>query len=76
MTRAIGYVRVSTDEQSREGVWLDAQAARLTAYATAMGWELVGIIRDEGKSAANLKRPGLQGILADVPRPKARTAAE
>jgi len=73
MTRALGYVRVSSEEQAREGVSLGAQAERITAYALAMGWELVGIVRDEGRSAANLKRPGIQGILADVARPKART---
>ena len=33
---------------------------------------MVGIVRDEGRSAANLKRSGIRGILADVARPKAR----
>jgi len=37
-----------------------------------MGWELVGIVRDEGRSAATLKRPGRQGTFAGVARPKAR----
>ena len=72
MTRALGYVRVSSEEQAREGVPLDAQAERITAYAKALGWKLVGIVRDEGRSAANLKRSGIRGILADVARPKAR----
>ena len=30
---AVGYVRVSREEQVREGVSLDAQRARVTAYA-------------------------------------------
>ena len=63
---------MSSEEQAQEGVSLDAQTERITAYATALGWELVRIVRDEGRSAANVKRSGMQGIPADVARPKAR----
>src|SRR5262245_17284415 len=70
--RAIAYVRVSTDEQAREGVSLDAQADRIRAYCVAMDLELVGVVRDEGKTAANLNRPGIRGILGEVPRPGKR----
>jgi DNA invertase Pin-like site-specific DNA recombinase len=31
--RAAGYVRVSTDEQAREGCSLDNQEARIRAYS-------------------------------------------
>jgi site-specific DNA recombinase len=62
-TRAIGYVRVSTDDQAREGVSLDVQEARIGAYCEAKGWQLVSVVRDEGKSAKDLKRPGLQQVL-------------
>ena len=41
VTRAIGYVRVSTDKQAEEGVSLDAQRAQLAAYATLYGLEIV-----------------------------------
>jgi site-specific DNA recombinase len=58
-TRAIGYVRVSTDEQADNGVSLDAQRAKLTAYAVAMDLDLVAIVDDAGKSAKSLDRPGL-----------------
>lgn len=61
--RAIGYVRVSTEEQSREGVSLDAQADKLRQYAALDEIELVEIIRDEGQSAKTLERPGLQRAL-------------
>jgi site-specific DNA recombinase len=67
-TRAIGYVRVSTDDQAREGVSLDVQEARIRAYCEAKGWQLVSIVRDEGKSAKDLKRPGLQEILGALPK--------
>ena len=33
MPQAIGYVRVSTEEQSREGVSLAGQRAKLIAWA-------------------------------------------
>lgn len=62
--RGFGYVRVSTDEQAREGESLDAQRTRLTATAAAAGDELLDIIVDDGRSAKNLKRKGLQELLA------------
>ena len=48
--RLVGYLRVSTEEQAREGVSLDAQQARLGAYAEAYDAELVALDRDEGVS--------------------------
>ena len=63
---------MSSGEQAREGVSLDAQVERIRAYAKAMGGESGGIVRDEGRSAPNLGRPGMQAILADVARPKGR----
>lgn len=57
---AVLYIRVSTDEQARHGVSLDAQEARLRAYCTMKDLEIVGVIRDEGVSAFKHldKRPG------------------
>ncbi len=51
MENAIGYARVSTDEQSREGVSLDAQEQRAKAYAEMRGLHLVRFFREEGVSA-------------------------
>jgi Site-specific recombinases, DNA invertase Pin homologs len=51
MEKAVGYVRVSSEEQSKEGVSLDAQEARIRAYATMRGLDLVAIYREEGISA-------------------------
>ena len=56
--QAIGYVRVSTDEQTREGVSLDAQESRIRAYAEAKDLDLVDVIRDEGLSGKNRSDPG------------------
>lgn len=51
MEKAIAYVRVSTEEQSSEGVSLDAQESRVRAYAQMRGLNLVAIYREEGVSA-------------------------
>jgi DNA invertase Pin-like site-specific DNA recombinase len=66
--RVVGYVRVSTDEQASNGVSLGAQEEKIKAYCKAKDWDLVEVIRDEGISAKNLKRPGLQSILARIPK--------
>ena len=64
---AIGYIRVSTAGQAEEGVSLDAQEAKIKAWAEANGAAAVRIFRDEaisGKRADN--RPGLQAALEAV----------
>ncbi|MEW6735646.1 MAG: recombinase family protein [Acidobacteriota bacterium] len=57
---AVCYTRVSTEEQAREGVSLDAQAERLKAYCQLTGLEIIKFIREEGVSAAKSlnARPG------------------
>ncbi len=52
MKRAIGYLRVSTEQQQTEGVSLAAQEERIRAYAVASGFELVAILRDEAVSGS------------------------
>jgi DNA invertase Pin-like site-specific DNA recombinase len=61
-----GYVRVSTEEQARDGVSLAAQQAKLEAYALVKDWTVLRLIRDEGASAKHLKRPGLEALLSLV----------
>lgn len=63
MARAIGYVRVSTDKQADSGLSLEAQRAKIVAYAAAMDVELVGVIV-ETASAKGLGRTGLSEALA------------
>ena len=62
----VGYVRVSTEDQARDGVSMSAQQAKLEAYALVKDWTLLRVIRDEGYSAKYLKRPGLEARLALV----------
>ncbi|WP_161596277.1 recombinase family protein [Rhodanobacter glycinis] len=56
----VGYVRVSTEEQAREGVSLGQQTERLKAYCALHGHVLVDGYSDEGVSASMpvAKRPG------------------
>jgi DNA invertase Pin-like site-specific DNA recombinase len=63
-TRVVGYVRVSTEHQADGGVSLDAQRAKLEAYAVAMDLDLVALVEDAGVSAKTLNRPGLRRALA------------
>ena len=51
---AVGYVRVSTQEQVTEGVSLDAQRDKLKAYCKFNGIKLIDIKSDEGISGGTL----------------------
>lgn len=61
--KALGYVRVSSEEQAKEGVSLEAQKAKIKLYAELKDLDLIGIVEDAGISAKNLKRPGVQRVL-------------
>jgi len=63
MTKAIGYIRVSTIEQGQDGHSLGAQRAKIEAYASLYELELIEVIEDAGVSAKTLNRPGLQKAL-------------
>lgn len=69
--RAVGYVRVSTEQQAQEGVSLGAQKVRIQAHCTALDIKLVEIIADEGASAKSLERPGIQRALKMLTQDKA-----
>ena len=60
---AIGYVRVSTEDQAKEGISLDNQKSKIEAYCHLKDLELLEIIEDAGISAKNLKRTGVQRVL-------------
>jgi DNA invertase Pin-like site-specific DNA recombinase len=70
-TNAIAYVRVSTDKQADAGQSLEAQRAKVEAYAGLYDLELVEVIVDAGESAKTLNRPGLTRALAMLKSGKA-----
>lgn len=49
--RAIAYVRVSTEEQAKEGISLGTQRHALQAYTSMRGLSLVELVEDAGVSA-------------------------
>jgi DNA invertase Pin-like site-specific DNA recombinase len=57
-------------------VSLEAQEAKLTAYAGVYDLEVVEAIVDAGESAKSLNRPGLQRALAMLKRGEADGLAE
>jgi DNA invertase Pin-like site-specific DNA recombinase len=54
---------VSTIEQADSGISLDAQIAKMQAYARLYDLEIVETIQDPGESGKTLNRPGLQRAL-------------
>jgi DNA invertase Pin-like site-specific DNA recombinase len=69
--KIIGYCRVSTDKQADHGVSIEAQKAKIEAYCSLYGLELVDMIVDAGFSAKNTNRPGLQRTLEALKRKEA-----
>ncbi len=62
-TRAVGYIRVSTEIQSEEGLSLDIQREEITEYCKDQKYKLIGIYEDAGISGATLDRPALLSLL-------------
>jgi len=63
MTKAIGYIRVSTEKQADHGVSIEAQTEKLKAYAMLYDIDLVDLVIEQG-SAKCLQREGLQSALS------------
>lgn len=63
--KVIGYLRVSTEEQARSGLGMEAQRERIASEADRRGWQ-VDWITDDGFTAATLDRPGIARALADL----------
>lgn len=55
VTRALAYLRVSTEEQAASGNGLDAQHSTVLAEAERRGWP-VEVVADEGASGKNVNR--------------------
>ncbi|MCB9558119.1 MAG: recombinase family protein [Deltaproteobacteria bacterium] len=62
---AVGYIRVSTEEQATGGVSLAAQREAVTAYCRMRGITLAALVEDAGVSAAKplAQRDGGQRVL-------------
>ena len=64
------YVRVSTEEQAKEGLSIDAQIDKCEAFCHARDWKVFKIYKDAGFSAGTLNRPALELLLRDAQEKK------
>lgn len=64
------YARVSTEDQAREGMSIDTQLDKLTAYAKLQGWDNIVPFVDEGESAKDMNRPAMKRLIELVKKGK------
>ena len=62
--KVIGYIRVSTEEQSKDGVSLDVQREKIEKYAQLYDLELIEILQDAGASGKTLERRSVRQLMA------------
>jgi len=61
------YIRVSTEDQAREGFSLGEQKEKLEALCKYKGYEVYKVYKDAGKSAKDIThRPQFQQMLEDM----------
>jgi DNA invertase Pin-like site-specific DNA recombinase len=63
--RAAIYVRVSTEDQARDGFSIPAQLKRLKSYCLARGWVVFNEYIDEGFSGRSAERPNYKKMMHD-----------
>ncbi len=64
--RVVVYLRVSTEDQAKEGYSIPAQRERLEAFAKSQGWVIVDYYIEEGQSAKDLNRFEMQRLLTNI----------
>ena len=64
------YVRVSTEEQAKEGLSIYAQIDKCKSFCNARDWDVFKIYKDAGYSAGSLNRPALELLLRDAKEKK------
>jgi site-specific DNA recombinase len=60
------YSRVSTEEQAKEGLSVEAQIDKCKSFCNSRDWEIFKIYKDAGYSAGSLNRPALELLLRDA----------
>jgi site-specific DNA recombinase len=66
MTECVGYIRVSTPRQAKEGESLDTQRNQIQQFAKAKGWDLIRIYEDRGISGSKAEaRTDFIRLMAD-----------
>ena len=67
------YIRVSTEDQAREGHSLDEQECRLKKLADYKNYEVYKVYMDAGISAKDTNRPDFQAMMRDMRKKKFTT---
>lgn len=65
MRKVALYVRVSTIEQAEQGYSIDEQISKLEKFCDVKDWSVYKKYVDPGFSGSNMKRPGLEQLIAD-----------
>ena len=60
------YLRVSTEDQAKEGYSLEVQREYLLSFAKQNNYEIYKIYQDDGVSGYELRRPALSQLLQDA----------
>jgi DNA invertase Pin-like site-specific DNA recombinase len=66
MSRVAVYIRVSTEEQAKEGYSLSAQEETLVAYCELYDHTIVHIYKDDGYSGTNTRRPAYREMMEQI----------
>ncbi|MBU3912433.1 MAG: recombinase family protein [Candidatus Omnitrophica bacterium] len=66
MIKVAIYIRVSTEDQAKEGYSLEVQREYLESFAQREVFEVFKVYCDDGISAYSTRRPALQQLLADA----------
>jgi site-specific DNA recombinase len=64
------YIRVSTEDQAKEGYSLEVQQECLESFAKREGYEIFKVYCDDGISGYSDRRPALQELLKDAKQKK------
>jgi len=64
------YIRVSTDDQVKEGYSLEVQREYLEAFAKREGFEISKVYQDDGISGYSTERPASKELLKDAKEKK------
>ena len=66
MTKVAIYIRVSTEEQAREGYSMAAQEQVLRSYCEVYDYEIFRIYTDDGYSGTNTRRPAYRQMMLEI----------
>jgi len=64
------YIRVSTEDQAKEGYSLEVQREYLESFAKREGLEIFKVYQDDGISGYTTERPALKELLKDAKQKK------